>query len=569
MRSCADWKRRCKKQLGLAARDPAARTQHLQRARDLYYAAWKGKDGTFWTGINVASLHLLLGERSQAAEVAREIESACLAEDKAKRGSKEDDPYWRWVTLGEACLDQGDVARAEEWYRKAGADDVARSRIGHLNSSRRQLRWLLPAIGENVALTDDWLPIPGVAIFTGHRIDAADRAAPRFPPSLEPRVRDAIAQVLRDHRIRAGVSSAANGADILFLEALQSLEGSDSRIVLPFSEEEFIDVSVRNGADESWVARFKTVMKKASRVTIASSDRVGTGGGPFEYANRIVLGQGLLLSRELQTSLCGLAVWDGRSGDGPGGTGDTVERWRQQELVVHTIDLGSNEVVTSPTSPLPICCEGGKCEITPTVSAGHRPMTPSDEPQLLAMLFADAVGFSKLSDHEVILFVKHFLGRVADCVQKYAPAVMIQPDLWHETPILVRATWGDGLYFALSDVRTAGCFALDLCEAIAKTRWKEDLKFSTELELRIALHCGPVHLGRDPITGLPNGTGTHVSRAARLEPKTPPNHVYASEAFASLVAEQGVTEFNCEYVKLLDWAKHYGTYPTYVVQRNG
>jgi hypothetical protein len=147
---------------------------------------------------------------------------------------------------------------------------------------------------------------------------------------------------LTQNNVRSCVCSAANGSDILFLEALQSFEGFDARIVLPFPEDKFIEESVINGADESWVPRFREVLRRASRLTIT-----------------------------------------------------------------------------------------------------------------------------------------------------------------------------------------------------------------------------------DPITGLPKCTGTHVSRAARLEPKTPPNHVHASDAFTSLASEEGIAEFRCEFVKLMDWAKHYGTYPTYVVTGNG
>ena len=557
------------KQLGLQIQASKERSrhrdQHLRLSCDFYRAAWQAHDGSFWTGINVASLHLLLGERDQAAQVARQISAECLREDDMKRGTEQDDPYWRWATLGEASLNLGDLGKAEEWYRQAAG--AARGRVGHLNSTRRQLRHLLEAIGETTALVDAWLPIPGVAIFTGHRIDAGDRHTPRFPSSLETQVKEAISHWLVEHSIRVCVCSAANGADILFLEALQAFEGCDTRIVLPFSEAQFQAESVRNGEDESWVSRFQQVMQKASRVTIASSDRVGHGGQPFDYANRLIIGQGLMLKKELQTSLSGLAVWNGQAGDGPGGTAHTIERWRQQDLTVYTIDLSNPQSVSSPAAPLVIRCEGPNCEIKPPAIAAAPPTAEERATPVMSMLFADVEGFSKLSDREVELFITHFLGRVAQCVEKHAPAEVIQPDQWRFTSIPVRETWGDGLYFAFSDVKTAGLFALDLCDAVRETKWQERFGFSTDLRIRIALHSGPVHLGQDPITGLPKCTGAHVSRAARLEPKTPPNHVYASDAFAALVAEQHVTGFSCEFVKLLDWAKHYGTYPTYVVNR--
>jgi class 3 adenylate cyclase len=104
---------------------------------------------------------------------------------------------------------------------------------------------------------------------------------------------------------------------------------------------------------------------------------------------------------------------------------------------------------------------------------------------------------------------------------------------------------------------------------VQQTNW-ESKGLPQALSLRIALHAGPVFGGIDPVTGNRNYTGTHVSRAARLEPKTPPGEVYASEGFAALVAVDKVnpkTEFLCEYVKQLEWAKHYGTFPTYVVRK--
>jgi len=93
------------------------------------------------------------------------------------------------------------------------------------------------------------------------------------------------------------------------------------------------------------------------------------------------------------------------------------------------------------------------------------------------------------------------------------------------------------------------------------------LGFCTRLRLRVALHIGPVILAHDPITGLPKGVGAHVSRAARLEPKTPVGQVYASEAFAALAELQPDLPFKCRYVKQLEWAKRYGTFPTYLVAR--
>jgi class 3 adenylate cyclase len=133
----------------------------------------------------------------------------------------------------------------------------------------------------------------------------------------------------------------------------------------------------------------------------------------------------------------------------------------------------------------------------------------------MSMLFADAVGFSQLNDREVPLFIDHFLGLVAGCVNTHAGAA---PDssTWQQSEIPVRETWGDGLFFAFRNVATAGRFAFDLCDAVRQTNWQDELDLSHELKIRSDLHTGPVRLGTDPITGLPKCIGTHVCMAARL-----------------------------------------------------
>jgi class 3 adenylate cyclase len=98
-------------------------------------------------------------------------------------------------------------------------------------------------------------------------------------------------------------------------------------------------------------------------------------------------------------------------------------------------------------------------------------------------------------------------------------------------------------------------------------RLSADIEELTEdLNVRVALHAGPVFGYKDPIAGQFTYTGTHVSRAARLEPKTPAGEVYASQAFAALCVEHNVTEFTCEYVRQLEWAKQYGSFPAFVLR---
>jgi class 3 adenylate cyclase len=129
----------------------------------------------------------------------------------------------------------------------------------------------------------------------------------------------------------------------------------------------------------------------------------------------------------------------------------------------------------------------------------------------------------------------------------------------------MKNTWGDAFYFVFSNIRDTGLFSLGLCDLLNSMAW-EELGLPDGLNLRIGLHAGPVYACTDPITNLPNFFGSHVSQAARIEPITPPGHVYASQSFAALAAAEGVNDFSCEYVGQVPLAKKYGTFPLYHVR---
>jgi class 3 adenylate cyclase len=174
--------------------------------------------------------------------------------------------------------------------------------------------------------------------------------------------------------------------------------------------------------------------------------------------------------------------------------------------------------------------------------------------KMVALLFADVAGFSKLTEDEIPLFVRHFLQPVGD-LARHSPHKPVQKN-----------TWGDGLYFVFENVKDAGLFALELRDLVARTKWK-DKGFKNELGLRTGLHVGPVYACRNPVTEQPDHIGTHVSRAARIEPITPRGQVYASEVFAAIAFAVGASGFQCEYVGRMGMAKGYGIFPTYHVRR--
>ena len=171
----------------------------------------------------------------------------------------------------------------------------------------------------------------------------------------------------------------------------------------------------------------------------------------------------------------------------------------------------------------------------------------------MVLLFADVVNFSTLRETQVPLFVEHFLTVIRDL-----KAEMPRPPLMENT-------WGDGLFLAFEGLQEAARFAHDLARRVTRTSW-ESLGLPANLNLRIALHAGPVYVGTDPVTGRTTCFGTHVNRAARIEPITPPGQVYASQAFAALAAAEDVPGLLCEYVGQLPLAKGFGTFPMYLLR---
>ena len=179
---------------------------------------------------------------------------------------------------------------------------------------------------------------------------------------------------------------------------------------------------------------------------------------------------------------------------------------------------------------------------------------PAFDYAVRAMLFADAVGYSRLSEDQVPLFFEHYLGAIA----AFNAVTLHRPE--HVE------TAGDGMYLVFRSPAAAGLYALGLSELINRKDWAA-VGLPRDMGVRIGLHCGPVFIGRDPITGKPLYTGIHTSRTARIEPITPPGQVYASGAFAAVAAARGVEGMRFSYIGRTQLAKQYGALALYHVKR--
>ncbi|MEX5716964.1 hypothetical protein [Geodermatophilus maliterrae] len=159
-----------------------------------------------------------------------------------------------------------------------------------------------------------------VVLATGHMVDLPDRPCPRFPADQVPRVaaevRDALAtwQVGPDSTVICG---GARGADLIVAEEGQA-RGARVVLFLALPREEFIRRSVDvPGTD--WAARFERVAGPAE-VRVLGGDDGGRPDDVFARANAWMVD----VARSIDPHLHAIVVWNGRRGDGSGGTADMV-----------------------------------------------------------------------------------------------------------------------------------------------------------------------------------------------------------------------------------------------------
>jgi class 3 adenylate cyclase len=131
---------------------------------------------------------------------------------------------------------------------------------------------------------------------------------------------------------------------------------------------------------------------------------------------------------------------------------------------------------------------------------------------------------------------------------------------------LIKNTWGDALYCVFASVQDGGNFALQLRDLVVNTDWQAK-GLPKEINLRISLHAGPVYCYKEPVFKELAYAGSHIVRAARIEPITPPGQVFASQQFAALASTQRVKDIICEYAGRIPLPKHAGIIPLYLGRR--
>jgi hypothetical protein len=175
---------------------------------------------------------------------------------------------------------------------------------------------------------------PRVVAVSGHMVDTPDRPRPRFPPSAVSRVAAEVAAALDRWSVGPSttlVTGGARGADILAAEAARE-RGARLRLVLALPPDDFVAASVSlPGSD--WTRRFRDLLGDADVDVVG-----GAAGDVFTRANERIVA----IARALDEHPYAIVVWDGRPGDGAGGTEDFVRRLGA---------AGERLVVIDPTPP--------------------------------------------------------------------------------------------------------------------------------------------------------------------------------------------------------------------------
>lgn len=266
-----------------------------------------------------------------------------------------------WVEISEAdhCfLTSTKPSKVSSAYRRALVDAPAFVS----DALRRQLSLYqdLDLLKQNVeavlgVLEPGLVPSPvasarqRVILFTGHMIDAPGRDEPRFPANKVDVAKQKIAEAVAAEQqvsggIAYGVAGCASGGDILFHLVCEEMN-IPTRIFLAVPRELYIRESVAP-AGPQWIEDFNRLVKsRPVRVLCDSKELPRWLQDKPEYNiwqrnNLWNLHNALAAAGGENVTL--IALWNGASGDGAGGTADMVQQ--SQERGAKTIILDTKKI---------------------------------------------------------------------------------------------------------------------------------------------------------------------------------------------------------------------------------
>lgn len=175
-------------------------------------------------------------------------------------------------------------------------------------------------------------------LFTGHMVDKADRKPPRFPAQKESGVQREIEKRLGSIRSKVsgpikGIAACACGGDTIFHEMCLHLK-IPSEICLAMSIPDFKKNSV-SFAGAYWEKRYDQLVKKLP-VHILPKSKDQNKDNIWAQANLWMLNEALKGGGRNMTLI---ALWDGKGGDGQGGTEHMVGIAKKEGATTEIIDI--------------------------------------------------------------------------------------------------------------------------------------------------------------------------------------------------------------------------------------
>jgi len=362
----------------------ALRSPYLDESLEAYEGAFKEDLNHFYSGLNTLAMLTIQtklaellpdvwGERfEEDGEAQRElaarqkqVESVCASahlslQAAAERLEREQlTDMWAEISQADLCfLTSRKPPKVSDAYRRALVDTPAFAR----DAVRRQLSLYqdLGLLADNVKAVLSVLPADSgpltsasstkrVLLFTGHMIDAADRKTPRFPADKVDVARQKITEAIAAEQqisggIAYGVAGCASGGDILFHEVCESLS-IPTRIFLALPRELYIPQSVAP-AGPQWVEDFNRLVR--SRPVRVLGDSAELPRWLQEKPDYNIWQRNNLWNLHNALAAVGgenvtlIALWNGATGDGAGGTADMVQKARDRGA--KTIILDTNKI---------------------------------------------------------------------------------------------------------------------------------------------------------------------------------------------------------------------------------
>ena len=365
----------------------ALRSPFLEQARQAYGHAFLADQNHWYSGINALALTVVtvsLAEQQSAewggrfesdekqAEALQALRSErddltvavrrSLAADAFQRNLR-DEGYDVWADLTGADLALLTVDRPSyvaACYAQARARMAEAGGRFPADSAARQIRFYLglglftasgKAALEALGASVDEEPAAvaqrqRILVFAGHRIDAPGREPPRFPARSEETAARMIRDAVVDEQKHAdggpieGIAGGASGGDILFHEICRDL-GIPTRLLLALPKDQFAAASVAD-AGPDWMERYRKLCEQLDPTVLADDEEMprwlaplGDKYGIWQRNNRWMLHAAL---SRTDADITLIVLWDGKGGDGPGGTADMVRLAESRGVRVVRLD---------------------------------------------------------------------------------------------------------------------------------------------------------------------------------------------------------------------------------------